>query len=235
MIVQARMGSTRLPGKVMRDISGRPMIDRVVERARRIPAVDGVAVATSSEPVEEPLVAHLRKSGVPVHRGPEADVLSRFVGAVDRFEVHTIVRITADCPLLMPEVSGRVLDRYREGGCDYASNTLERTYPRGLDTEVLGRQSLERAADEATEPGDREHVTPYLRRHPELFELCSVTSETDRSELRWTVDEEADLELVRRVYELLPDPMAGYGNVLKIFEDRPELKEINRQVRQRGP
>lgn len=229
------MGSTRLPGKVMLEIGGRPMIDWVVERARRIPGVDNVAVATSDGPGEEPLVDHLQQVGVPVHRGPEGDVLSRYVGAAEATGVDTVVRITGDCPLLMPEVSGRMLEDFGVSDCNYASNTLERTYPRGLDTEVVRRQALETAEREATDVADREHVTPFIRRHPSRFDLCSVADDRDRSHLRWTVDEEADLKLVRRVYSYLDDPMAGYDEVFALFARHPGLVAVNREVRQKSP
>lgn len=234
VVVQARMGSSRLPGKVMREIAGRPMIDRVVDRARSIPGVDALVVATSTEQGEAPLVEHLRDRDVLVHRGPEEDVLARFVGAARSVNADVVVRITGDCPLLMPEVSGRVLARFRSGDCDYASNILERTYPRGLDTEVLGVDTLAAADREASDPADREHVTLYVRRQPVRFRLCSVTASKDRSDLRWTVDEEPDLELVRRVSELLKggEP-AGYREVLTLFEERPELRDMNSQVRQK--
>lgn len=234
-VVQGRMGSTRLPGKVMMDIAGRPMIDRVLDRARRVPGVDRVIVATSQESCEAPLVEHCRRRGVPIHRGPESDVLARYVGAADEFGVDTVVRITSDCPLLMPEVSGRVVERFRTDDCDYASNTLERTYPRGLDTEVVSTLVLRKANCQASEPEEREHVTPYIYRNPDSFKLCSVTAEEDRSELRWTVDQKADLELIRRIYELLPTPTAGYEDLLSLISAHPELREMNSQVQQKSP
>lgn len=231
-VVQARMGSTRLPGKVMRQIAGRPMIDWVVDRAMRIPSVERVVVATSKKSTEAPLVEHCRRRKIPVYRGPEEDVLARYVGAAESFDIDTVVRCTSDCPLLMPEVSQRVIDRYLNAECDYASNTLERTYPRGLDTEVIALEMLALVEREATVPDDREHVTPYVCRHTDRFNLCSVVSNMDRSDLRWTVDEEADLNLVRRVYKLLSEPMASYKKVLALFDEYPELAEINSEVRQ---
>ena len=222
-----------MPGKVLRDIAGRPMIDRVVERARAIPGVDGVVVATSRSSGEAPLVEHLRDRGIPVHRGPEDDVLERYIGAARTADAKVVVRITGDCPLLMPEVSGRVLNRYRSDGCDYASNVLERTYPRGLDTEVFDVETLVEVGREATDSADREHVTLYMRRQPDRYRLCSVTAHEDRSGLRWTVDEEEDLELVRRVFEMLDDESAGYGDVLRLFDENPDLTGVNRSVRQK--
>jgi spore coat polysaccharide biosynthesis protein SpsF len=228
------MGSTRLPGKVMRDVAGRPMIDRVVERARRIPGVDDTVVATSTRDTEAPLVEHLNERGVPVVRGPEQDVLARYLQAIEAYGATDVVRVTADCPLLMPSVSGRVVTTYADTECDYASNTIERTYPRGLDTEVLSADVLRRADQEATAPADREHVTRYVRQRPDRFVLQPVTGDADHSDLRWTVDEEDDLKLVRRIYEALgPASDFGYADVLTLFDEHPEWATLNRHVEQK--
>jgi len=229
------MGSTRLPRKVLREISGRPMIDCVVDRARQMSETRETVVATSTLDREEPLVNHLEERNIPVVRGPEQDVLARYVQAADALDAGAVVRITADCPLLMPDVSDRVVRAFRESDCDYASNTLERTYPLGLDTEVLSTETLHRADREASDPADREHVTRYVRRHPEDFALCSVTDDADRSDLRWTVDEAPDLQFVRRVYGALGDEAieATYDDVLEILEAHPEWTDINQEVEQK--
>lgn len=229
------MGSTRLPGKVMREIGGHPMIDWVVERADRISEVDEAVVATSVLEREKPLVEHLSARDVPVARGPEENVLARFVQAAEAEDADAVVRLTADCPLLMPDVSEKVVRAFKRRECDYASNTIERTYPRGLDTEVLAAQALQKTDRKATSPADREHVTRYVRKRPDKFRLCPVTDEVDRSDLRWTVDEEADLKLVRRIYEALGEQAmdADYKDVLAVLEERPEWTDINRQVEQK--
>jgi spore coat polysaccharide biosynthesis protein SpsF len=232
-VIQARMGSTRLPGKVMRKVAGHPMIDWVVGRARRIPKVEKVVVATSVLEREAPLVEHLEEKKIPVVRGPEEDVLARYVEAMDTHKADAVVRLTGDCPLLMPQVSERVIQAFLEEECDYASNTIERTYPRGLDTEVLSPDALRRADAESAETADREHVTRYIRRRPDYFSLCSVTADQDRSDLRWTVDEEADLELVRKIYGELGGGDFGYYDVLQLLEAHPEWTDINRGVEQK--
>jgi spore coat polysaccharide biosynthesis protein SpsF len=234
VIIQARMGSTRLPGKVLREIEGRPMIDWVVDRARRIPTVDETVVATSTLDVEDSLVQHLHARGVPVVRGPEQDVLTRYVQAAKVHEATAVVRVTSDCPLLMPSVSGRVVQAFANSECDYASNTLERTYPRGLDTEVLRAEVLRQVDQETTDPADREHVTRYVWKRPDRFDLRPVTGETDRSDLRWTVDEEPDLELVRRVCAAFsPEFDFEYTDVLNLLDKHPEWTTINRHVEQK--
>jgi spore coat polysaccharide biosynthesis protein SpsF len=162
-------------------------------------------------------------------------VLARFVHAAETEDADAVVRLTADCPLLMPEVSGKVVQAFKRQECDYASNTIERTYPRGLDTEVISTEALQKADRKATSSADREHVTRHVRKRPEQFRLCPVTGEVDRSDLRWTVDEEADLKLVRRIYEALGTQAmdADYEDVLAVFEERPEWADINRQVEQK--
>ncbi len=211
------------------------MIDWVVGRAERISEVDKTVVATSVLEWEAPLVEHLGGQGVPLVRGPEEDVLARFVQAAEAEDADAVVRLTADCPLLMPEVSGKVVRAFKRRECDYASNTIERTYPRGLDTEVISAQSLQKTDQEATSPADREHVTRYVRKRPEQFRLCPVTSGTDRSDLRWTVDEEEDLELIQRIYEALGDRAmdANYEDVLTVLEEWPDWTNINRQIEQK--
>ncbi len=228
------MGSTRLPGKVMREIAGQPMIDYVVGRACRIPGVDEVVVATSVLDREAPLVEHLEEKEVPVVRGPEEDVLARYVRAIETHEADVVVRLTGDCPLLMPEVSERVIQAFLKRNCDYASNTIERTYPRGLDTEVISPEALRRADAEATEEADREHLTRYIRQRPDRFSLCLVTADRDRSDVRWTVDEEADLKLVRQIYGELDGMDFGYQDVLSLLEAHPEWTNINRGVEQKA-
>jgi spore coat polysaccharide biosynthesis protein SpsF len=219
----------------MRKIKGRPMIDWVVGRTSQISEIEEVVVATSDLNQERPLVEHLRARNVPVYRGSEQDVLSRYAGASEKYGAEAVVRITADCPLIMPSVSRRVIQHFQSEACDYAANTLEMTYPRGLSTEVLYSEVLLEIARKAKQPADREHVTQYIRRRPDQFECCSITAEEDQSHNRWTVDEEADLRFVRRVYEELGERAieAAYEEVLALLEEQPEIAEINKEVEQK--
>ena len=234
-VIQARMGSTRLPGKVLREIAGRPMVYHVAERARRIPSVDMVVVATSTLDKEAPLVEYLQEQDIPVVRGPEQDVLARYVEAARAFAAERVVRITSDCPLLMPEVSERVIQAFDAESCDYASNTLARTYPRGLDTEVVSQELLVKVHQQATDSADREHVTRYVLRHPGQFQLCSVKDDVDHSNLRWTVDEKEDLKLIQKIYDALYDeyPHFGYREVLDCLRNHPDWLNLNRHVEQK--
>jgi spore coat polysaccharide biosynthesis protein SpsF len=234
-IVQARTGSTRLPAKVLQPLRGRAMVLWVVERAARIPGVDDTVVAIPDLVEDDELAAVLAAAGRRTIRGPGQDVLRRYALAAAQTDAEVVVRITADCPLLSPEVSGAVLAAFAEGGWDYASNTLERTWPQGLDTEVVARDALDRADREATAPEEREHVTLGIWRHPERYGLRSVRGETDLSGLRWTVDEADDLRLVKRIYEeLAPSgPNFEVPEILALLSRHPELAAMNAGVAQR--
>src|SRR5262249_29855404 len=194
-IVQARVGSTRLPGKALLDIAGRPMVAHVLERALAIDGVDGVVLATTADPADNTLADFARRHGIPCTRGSQNDVLDRFHQAVNEHPADVIVRVTADCPLLDPRVSGLVLAEYlrRAGDVDYVSNVHPPTSPDGLDTEVFSRQALERAWRDADRASDREHVTSYIWRNAGSFRIANVATEPSRAHMRWTVDERADL------------------------------------------
>src|SRR5512138_1334435 len=200
-IIQAHMGSTRLPGKVLRDLAGRTMLARVVRRAQRARLIDEVTVACSTDPADDAIVVECGRLGIRVHRGSDNDVLDRYHGALEAFHPDAIVRITSDCPLIDPEVSDKVITRFLETGADYVSNTVERSYPRGLDTEICKRTCLDRAWAEATEQYQRVHVTPYLYQNPGLFRIEQACGEQDLNQLRWTVDTPADYEFVAKIFE----------------------------------
>jgi spore coat polysaccharide biosynthesis protein SpsF (cytidylyltransferase family) len=232
-IVQARMGSTRLPGKVLLPLAGRPMVLHVAERAARIPGVDGVLVATPDGPDDAPLQDVLGANGIDWVSGPSDDVLRRYAIAAAAADADMVVRITSDCPLLSPVVSGRVVAAFLEGGADYASNTLQRTWPRGMDTEVLGREALDAVDAAATEPFEREHVTPAIWQHPERFRLRSVRGSEDLSQLRLTVDTAEDFQLVETVFETLGRDDVELDEVLGLLRRRPDLAALNAGVAQK--
>ena len=232
-LVQARLGSTRLPGKALMDVAGRPLLSHLVERARRIPGLEAVVIATTERPGDRPLVAFAEAHGLPVYAGSEDDVLDRFHRAAERFGVSIVVRVTPDCPLLDPAVAGLVLRRFLDAGgeLDYASNTQPPTFPDGQDTEVFSAAALARAWREARLPSEREHVTPYIWKHPDRFRLANVRHAEDLSAMRWTVDEAADLEFVRRVFARLgADRPFGMGEVLDLLRRQPALLDINRSL-----
>ena len=230
------MGSTRLPGKVLAPLAGRPMVLRVIDRARRIAGVDEVRAAIPDLPEDEPLREVLEADGVPVTRGPADDVLHRYVLAGDAARADVIVRITADCPLLSPRVSSQVVEAFAAGAWDYAANTLERTWPRGLDTEVVRADLLRELDRGPRSASEREHVTAAIWRFPERYRLRSVRGAEDHSALRWTVDTERDLDLAQRIYAALgyrADGIFEVEDVLDLLAREPALRRLNADVPQK--
>ena len=225
-IVQARMSSSRLPGKVMAPILGEPMIVRQLERIRRARTLTKVVVATSAAPSDDPLAGVLEARGYPVYRGDLNDVLSRFVGAAAfAGDPDHVVRLTADCPLIDPGLIDEAVRLALASGADYTGNAERRTYADGLDVEVIRTAALRAAAAEATGPEDREHVTPFIRRHPERFTAAHLTQSKDQSAMRWTVDKSADFAFVRQVYEALypANPEFTARDVHALLAERPDL------------
>lgn len=237
LIVQARMTSTRLPGKVLMDLAGRPMLAQELARLKRCRRVDEIVVATTTNATDDPVQALAEREGVHCFRGSEADVLSRYAGAAREAKADLIVRVTADCPLIDPEITDRVIAKLEDSpGADYASNVVRRTFPRGLDAEAFTHDALEKAAREARSKPAREHVTYFiLQEHPERFKIIPIADTQDNSDLRWTVDATEDLELVRRLYaELdLSRQTLPYRKILEYVRARPELSAINAPVSQK--
>ncbi len=234
-IIQARLGSSRLPGKVLQDIGGSTMLARVVRRTQRAVSLNDVVVATTVESADGAVVAECEKLAVPVFRGDEQDVLDRFYQAARAHRAEAVVRITSDCPLIEPQIIDKVVAAFLEARPDYASNTLKRTYPRGLDTEIMTLSALERAWRQATEPYQRVHVTPYFYQNPDQFELLSVADDQDHSRYRWTVDTPDDLAFVREVYRRLDnDDAIRWTQVLNLLVNEPQLAELNRAIEQKA-
>jgi len=219
-IIQARMGSSRLPGKVMRPLAGRPMIDWVLTRAGRAKSLDRVVLATSDHARDDALAAHVNALGFLVERGSETDVLARFEQAAKAQGAGVVVRITADCPLIDPGLIDAVVALRAQENAHYASNTEPATFPDGLDVEVFTAAALAQAAVEATEPSDREHVTPFLRRDP--FRRAVLRHDTDLSGLRWTVDEIADLLVVERLALSLGRDDFSWTEALVLWQARAD-------------
>jgi len=234
-IIQARVGSSRLPGKVLRDVAGKTMLARVIDRVRCIAGVNEALVATTREPADQAIVDECDRLGTPSFLGSQTDVLDRYYQAAMAYKADAVVRITSDCPLLDPQVAERVVSVFHAGTWDYVSNTLERTFPRGLDTEIMSARALARAWREADKPYQRAHVTPYFQQNPQIFRLRSVTSGGDFGDMRWTVDTAEDLEFVRAVYaRLSPGAEFGWHEVRKLLKQEPQLAELNSHVRQKA-
>jgi spore coat polysaccharide biosynthesis protein SpsF len=233
-IIQARVGSTRLPAKVLEPISGEPMLARVVERVRRARSIDRIVVATSTLDGDDAIAAMSRTRGWDLFRGSSEDVLDRYYQAARASGTDEVVRITSDCPLIDPMLIDDVVAALRREGADYASNSLEpRTFPRGLDVEALTFETLERAwrSDRRTEW--REHVTPYIYRHPNEFRIARVTNDEPLGDLRWCVDTTEDLELVRRIWAALAKDAFSWRDVLGVVERNPEWTSLNATVTQK--
>lgn len=228
-VLQARMSSSRFPGKVLKPLLGEPMLFRQIERIRRARGIDGLVVATSSDPSDQPLADACAARGIAAARGNLNDVLDRFLTAARPFAPEAIVRLTGDCPLADPAVIDAVIDRFRAGACDYASNVEPPTYPDGLDVEVVRMSALERAHRDARLPSEREHVTPYVRSHPDIFPRANVENPVDLSHLRWTVDEPADLLFVEEIYRRLypSNPAFAMADILELLDRDPKLADIN--------
>jgi len=240
-IIQARTGSTRLPGKVMYPLDGRPALDHVVTRTAHADSVDHVVVATSTKPTDDVIEQYAPTFGADVIRGSESNVLSRFERAVDKYDPDVILRVTGDCPLIDPTTIDKVVDCIRNGSADYASNTAKRTFPRGLDIEAFSCDSFHQVIAAATTQAEREHVTPYYRENSHEFDTVDLTSNevfedeqyTDRTDLRLTLDEADDYQILETIYSQIE-----YKDILPIraaidLVDSEGLVEINESVRQK--
>jgi spore coat polysaccharide biosynthesis protein SpsF len=228
-IVQARMSSTRLPGKSLADVGGEPMLLLLLKRLQRARELDRIVVATTTERIDDQIERFASERACDVYRGPRDDVLRRFLDAA---KGHTgpVARLTGDCPLIDPAVVDEVVRLYnRNPDCVYASNVEPRSFPNGLDVEVVSRVVLEQVAQETSDPYDREHVTTYVRRHPERFRSTVLVRNEDLSDLRWTVDTEEDLEFVREVVHRLGRGRydAGVDDVLRAVRNPPPLVDFN--------
>jgi spore coat polysaccharide biosynthesis protein SpsF len=234
-IVQARMGSTRLPSKVLMDLGGESVLARVVKRLRRAALLNEVVVATTEAPTDEAIVRECQRLGVRCFRGSETDVLDRYYQTARACGAEVVVRITSDCPLIDPELVDETIQMFLGQHADYGSNVAPRRYPRGLDTEVFTTAALEQAWQEAHEAHQREHVTPYFNEHPEQFRLISAGGQIDYSGYRWTLDTAEDLELLRSIYSRLGNrDDFHWREALAVVEREPELAELNAHVVQKS-
>jgi spore coat polysaccharide biosynthesis protein SpsF len=229
------MGSTRLPGKVLQDIAGKTMLERVVERLRQARLVDEVVIATTDQAADDVIVEECRRRDVRVCRGDENDVLDRYYRAAQTVKAEVVVRVTSDCPLIDAEITDKTIAAFLESRPDYAANTLKRTYPRGLDTEVMSVDALTRAWQDARNAYERTHVTPYIYEHADEFRLLSVTGDADYSGHRWTVDTPEDLELIRAIYTRFENQARfSWREVLAVLEREPALMDLNRSIMQKA-
>ena len=224
------MGSTRLPGKVLKDVAGRPMLSYQMERLRRVKRAERIVVATTDQPADDAVERFCQKEKIACVRGSEHDVLARYHLAIERFPADVVVRITADCPLIDPAIVDEAIAAYEP---DYVSNMLETTYPYGMAVEVFSAQALREAHREAKDPAEREHVTPFIYRHPERYRLRSLTMAPNLSHHRWTVDTPEDFELVSRLLKTLK-PHFTLQDVLAVLAEHPDWRALNAHVEQKA-
>jgi spore coat polysaccharide biosynthesis protein SpsF (cytidylyltransferase family) len=231
IIIQARMGSTRLPGKVMMAVSGKPLIGHMIDRLRQAKLVDRIIVATSTDSSNDGMCDYLKNIGIDVFRGSEDDVLERFYLAAKLYDLKYIVRLTADCPLVDPQIVDRFISEYFTQKADYLASG--QTWAEGLDTEVFSFPLLETAYKNARKSSEREHPTLYFHNHPQLFNIVKSLSPTDDSKYRITVDEPQDLEVVKHVFQALYKDGASYFgiNEIKSYLDKhPEIYKNNSSI-----
>lgn len=230
-IIQARMGSTRLPGKVLLDLAGEPMLARVVNRVRRATTLNKVVVATPDREITD--LCALR--GWPCSCGSEEDVLDRYYQAALAYDADVVVRVTADCPLIDPEMIDQIVREFLAHDLDYVTNRLPpRTFAVGQELDVITFEALKRAWHEDDNPKWREHVTPYIYHHPEKFKIKTVGCSVDYSSIRLTVDTPEDLDFVRHIYNHFGHDRFTWHELLALLQKHPEWLEINKHVEQRG-
>ena len=233
MILQARMTSTRLPGKVLQEAAGRSVLDWVIGASRKVPGIDIVCAAVPEGRIHDPVAEEAERAGATVVRGPELDVLERFRIAAEAVGADEVMRVTTDCPMTDPRLCGEVLALRRRDEVDYACNNEPFSYPHGLDCETFTRAVLERAAATATEVYDREHVTPWIKRDPSVSRAYLVGPADERIHWRWTIDHPDDLAFFRAVAETLGGDVNDWHRLSDLMRTRPELLDINRAQRQR--
>ena len=237
IIVQARMTSTRLPGKVLMPVMGKPLLEYQIERLQRVRRADDIIIATTTNDTDQPIVDLAERLGIKVFRGSEEDVLARYLGAAQENGLDVVVRITSDCPLIDPAVVDDVIGTYLDNAenCDYVSNGLTRTFPRGMDTEVFPFSILEKVFWEAIEQPYREHVTPYIYEDNQRFRLLNVAFQRDESHQRWTVGTPEDFKLIEHILETLYpiNPLFKLEEVLALMSVHPNWFEINSQIEQK--
>ena len=237
IIVQARMTSTRLPGKVLKKVLGKALLEFQVERLRRVDSADEIVIATTTNNIDQPIIDLCEELHVRYFRGSEMDVLSRYYSAAKLHNAVIIVRVTSDCPIIDPQVVDKAIQFYLDhhSEYDYVSNGLKRTYPRGMDTEVFSFKTLQETFLEATTLPDREHVTPFIRMNPQRFRLANVSYHEDQSCHRWTVDTPEDFELIKKILEALytHTPQFALEDCLDLLSQHQDWSTINANVAQK--
>ena len=231
-IIQARISSTRLPGKVLKKIEGKTILEHVVNRVKAAKNLDEVIVATTVKKEDLKIVKLCSNLGISVFCGSEDDVLDRYYQTARLFKANHIIRITADCPLIDPMVIDKVIELYFKKNADYATNGMPETFPDGLDTEVFSFKTLKRAWENAKLSSEREHVTPYIRNNPNIFKIVNLKCEYNLNDKRWTLDEPEDFEFIKSIYTklYLEDSLFGMKKILDFLINHPGIEELNNDI-----
>lgn len=236
-IIQARMGSTRLPGKVLMEVLDKPLLEYQIERVKRSKLIDEVVIATTTKETETPIIDLCKRLGIFYYRGSENNVLKRYYEAATQYNADIIVRLTSDCPIIDPQIIDMVINSFIENReeIDYASNTLERTYPRGMDVEVFSYKALKYTYLNATSVAEQEHVTPYIYQNPNTFNLFSIINDLDESKHRWTVDTIEDFNLIKKIicYFNKHNTIFSINDVINLLNNNKEWSKINSNVIQK--
>lgn len=233
-IIQARMGSERLPGKILKLLGGKPVLLHVIQRVREAGVFDEIVVATTNREIDNETAEYAALQGATVIRGDENDVLSRYASAANATRADAIMRITADCPLIDPDILCDMVKRYQEGDASLVSNARIRSFPRGLDAELFSKAALDAMLKEARLPSDREHVTPFLYAHPDRFSIIDHVAHVDHSDLRLTLDTQEDFDLLQLVFRAAKHPeRLRLADVLALFQENPQWRSINAHIEQK--
>jgi len=232
VMIQARTGSSRLPNKVLEKIENKPMIWYVINRVKQIKSVQQIALITTKETSDQALLKIAENEGIIGFAGNTNDVLDRHFQCALNFDADPIIRITGDCPLIDPFLVEEILQFYLNNNFDYVSNTINPTYPDGLDTEIFSFNTLKKLMNHAKLPSEREHVTLFIKNNPHMFKFFNYKNNKDLSNLRWTVDETLDLKLIREIYSIMkPETIFSMDKILKIILNSPHLLKINREIK----
>ncbi|WP_414733591.1 cytidylyltransferase domain-containing protein [Acetobacterium carbinolicum] len=236
-IVQARVGSSRLPGKVLKVICGKTVLQHVAERLRRVKNIDELIIATTELDADDQIIDECLKLNIKYFRGSEKNVLSRYYLAAKENQADIVVRVTSDCPLIDPKTVEKIIDCYltNHNIYDYVSNTIDRTFPRGLDAEVFSFASLQRSFISASKEYEREHVTPYIYQHLDEFKIFQYKNKIDYSDFRWTLDTEEDFQVIRIIYEALYEKKQefDFADILDFVQKNEYINAINKDIRQK--
>lgn len=236
-IIEARMTSTRLPGKIMIPVLGKPLLELLVERLKRAKLLNQIVIATTQNSSDDVVEQLAHRLGVGCFRGSEEDVLDRVLRAARTYNVDIIVEVTGDCPLMDPIILDQIIHTYQTKNVDYVSNILERTYPRGMDIQIFSTAVLEKVSRLTNDPIDHEHVSLYIHEHPEIFTLANVKSDLPENkwDIRLTVDTQEDFQLIKAIFDSLypRNPEFTLHEILDLLEKRKELLNLNQNIQQK--